>query len=1215
MTKIRSTKNALISAILVLCMAFTGLVGTTFAWFTDSVTSSGNKIQAGTLKIDLELLDEKSNTWKSLKNESDPIFDYAKWEPGYTDVKLLKVENFGTLALTWKTVLTKHGEISALADVIDVYVRDYGVLTDEQAAALTYPADRSLAGYTRVGTAAEFLSAMEETTKGALEAGQSAYLGLALKMRTDAGNEYQGMTLGGTFDITVYATQTVGEEDSFGSDYDDGATFPLAPGEISKVGASVTADANNQVSAPVEYNNDFVKTEIPTGALLEDGATTVETVVSYTERTADVQMQSGQVSRTLDLHVNGLSENNTVPVKHTLSEFFPKNYSRSNVSIYHVDNGVTVLMTHVDNLADLDAHNEMYYDPATGDVVVSMATHSEIVAVTNVGNPWDGETVTYEWYNNPVNGVYTLTSVSDFVGFARIVGGMDGKTADTFKGKTVKLTADINLGSKTFYPVGYYNSTGKFDKESGGNVTSDFNPFSGTFDGQGHTMANIYQNTWDMFGDYNSGYSGTPNHYKDGMGIFGWVHGGTVKNLAVHNFSSDGEFTTTGCVAAYSSGTSTFENIRVSNSNPRAYNVPNGGVVGYAYSGNDPESPDHITFTNVTVDTTTKITALWGSWDVGCGGILGRVSDASKVTMRDCTVGAVIDVYSDVCGNYQYYQFRYAGMLIGTVGSDEDTTDQKPNLTFTNITVYYGDWANDLHYYCELVENSLASYTHDYQMSRLTKINSVGEIQDANGKWNKTGDYVVVAADGTAKCYHIRQDANGFYERTHDEKGTQNVDGKEVLVEDKQCVHIPFNQLYSGYGWGAQHVSDGVDAKEVKYTITYINDGEVLNVVYVSEEEAAAVVSTDNEAAKDLVLKWAEQNIQGGTIAFGGWMNAASIKLASIDAGNTKDVVLYPFFNSPYTATFVDQDANILAWCLFNDSDVSRLSGAFEQATANLPKLDGDYELINWKVKGTDKKDKEVNATLPLTPSKNDLNAFTGYKDVTITPHYRYKGADLIEVIDELTGETISYQVGGYTDGVGSTIVEIPAYVNGKPVTTVNEDAFSSYDDLHSVRIPSTITRVNFQSFTADTPDTWNPSTWGDQRDTITIYYEFDPANPNKWNDAMTAYNNRGNNYDADEKAMLASGWDNMMGEGSCVFFLDANGKVDLSKGYWELAKVSSKFIWQYHNYNNHPYGSNSNCGNEHNNKTDYTANCKCDLGTHERPDKEYWTPATTTEE
>ena len=112
------------------------------------------------------------------------------------------------------------------------------------------------------------------------------------------------------------------------------------------------------------------------------------------------------------------------------------------------------------------------------------------------------------------------------------------------------------------------------------------------------------------------------------------------------------------------------------------------------------------------------------------------------------------------------------------------------------------------------------------------------------------------------------------------------------------------------------------------------------------------------------------------------------------------------------------------------------------------------------------------------------------------------------------------------------------------------------------------------------------------------MYYKGDPA---VWNAAMERYNK------GDRTGMLKQNWDNMMGESSCVFFLGENDKVDLSKGYWELAKVSGKFVWQYHN---HAYGSNSGCGNEHNNTTDYTANCKCDLGTHVRPDKDYWTVA-----
>ena len=99
MTKTRSTKQALIMSVLALLMCVSMLVGSTMAWFTDSVTSTGNKIQAGTLKLDLELYN--GTAYESIKESKKAIFDYDKWEPGYTDVKLLKIENEGTLALKW----------------------------------------------------------------------------------------------------------------------------------------------------------------------------------------------------------------------------------------------------------------------------------------------------------------------------------------------------------------------------------------------------------------------------------------------------------------------------------------------------------------------------------------------------------------------------------------------------------------------------------------------------------------------------------------------------------------------------------------------------------------------------------------------------------------------------------------------------------------------------------------------------------------------------------------------------------------------------------------------------------------------------------------------------------------------------------------------------------------------------------------------------------
>ncbi|MBR5279766.1 MAG: SipW-dependent-type signal peptide-containing protein [Clostridia bacterium] len=223
MVKMKSTKSALATSVCALVLCISMLAGSTFAWFTDSVTSNGNKIQAGSLNVDLELLGQDGK-WNSIKESRAPLYNYNKWEPGYMDVKILKIENEGTLSLKWYAKFVSDSEISSLADVIDVYV------CSSKTEALTYPVDRNLAGYTKVGTLRQFINTIETTTQGKLEAERAAYLGIALKMQETAGNEYQGLAIG-PFDIQVLATQDTFEADSFDDQYDQNATYPLVATE------------------------------------------------------------------------------------------------------------------------------------------------------------------------------------------------------------------------------------------------------------------------------------------------------------------------------------------------------------------------------------------------------------------------------------------------------------------------------------------------------------------------------------------------------------------------------------------------------------------------------------------------------------------------------------------------------------------------------------------------------------------------------------------------------------------------------------------------------------------------------------------------------------------------------------------------------------------------------------------------------------------------
>ena len=96
----KNTKRAMLASILSVMLCAAMLIGTTFAWFTDSVTSSNNKIAAGNLSVAMEwangteALDAAS--WKDASSEA--IFNYDKWEPGYTEVRHVRISNKGNLA-------------------------------------------------------------------------------------------------------------------------------------------------------------------------------------------------------------------------------------------------------------------------------------------------------------------------------------------------------------------------------------------------------------------------------------------------------------------------------------------------------------------------------------------------------------------------------------------------------------------------------------------------------------------------------------------------------------------------------------------------------------------------------------------------------------------------------------------------------------------------------------------------------------------------------------------------------------------------------------------------------------------------------------------------------------------------------------------------------------------------------------------------------------
>ena len=241
MTKKHSTKKALMASALSLLLCFSMLIGTTFAWFTDSVTSANNIIKSGTLDVEMYWADgteaPDSATWTDASTGA--IFNYDKWEPGYVEVRHIKIANVGTLALKYQLKIMANGEVSDLADVIDVYYVDPAVQVSDRA---------QLTDANKLGTLTEVLANLANTANGELPAGENDTITLALKMQESAGNEYQNKSIGSDFSVILMATQLTAETDSFDDQYDFDATYTA---EIDQLNAKLAAAQSGET---VEYS-------------------------------------------------------------------------------------------------------------------------------------------------------------------------------------------------------------------------------------------------------------------------------------------------------------------------------------------------------------------------------------------------------------------------------------------------------------------------------------------------------------------------------------------------------------------------------------------------------------------------------------------------------------------------------------------------------------------------------------------------------------------------------------------------------------------------------------------------------------------------------------------------------------------------------------------------------------------------------------------------
>lgn len=352
MSNKKATKRALLTSITALAMCVVMLVGTTFAWFTDTATANVNKIQAGKLDVALEMFDTAQNKWvtaegqtlnfvKAAGGESQAIL----WEPG-AEYKLpkLRVVNNGNLNIKYKVEVTgiqmNRQPVAGVFDLNDV---------------ITWKADGLTLG-----------------TEATLNPTESKAFTISGKMDTAAGNDYQGLTINGV-SITVYATQATGEYDSTRNDYDTSAGYSVVV--LPETANAAMSKDTTESKYEYEAADGTVKAEIPTNAVAANETPTVSIRPVADAATGKFVVDAGNGTEKVAYEI---SISNIAAGSNELAKVsFKLGAGLTNVALKHKN----LVMTSKSSEADLTTADTFYYDAATGMVTIAV-DHFSVFSVT-----------------------------------------------------------------------------------------------------------------------------------------------------------------------------------------------------------------------------------------------------------------------------------------------------------------------------------------------------------------------------------------------------------------------------------------------------------------------------------------------------------------------------------------------------------------------------------------------------------------------------------------------------------------------------------------------------------------------------------------------------------------------------------------------------------------------------------------------------------------
>ena len=321
----KSSKRALLLSALAIVLCIAMLIGTTFAWFTDTASTAVNKIQSGSLKVGIIDMQGNSLEGKQLKwqaadgREQDEIL----WEPGCTYyLAPFQIQNNGSLALKYKVVINGVSGDSKLLEALEFGFYYFSVGFGEE---------RSL----------------DELIEGGKLDNVAEYPGLCTApiyivahMKDDAGNEYQGLSIDG-IGITVVATQDTYEKDSFNNQYDKDAPLDFVPVSTAAELKSVFANAADGEAVNVSLTNDIDLGEDKTLMIVDENSDIGDINIQANGHTVKNAVAGARV---LQMAKSDTARTITITGAKIVSEGAVTSNENRGVQIFSVDNATVNLV-------------------------------------------------------------------------------------------------------------------------------------------------------------------------------------------------------------------------------------------------------------------------------------------------------------------------------------------------------------------------------------------------------------------------------------------------------------------------------------------------------------------------------------------------------------------------------------------------------------------------------------------------------------------------------------------------------------------------------------------------------------------------------------------------------------------------------------------------------------------------------------------------------